>query len=140
MWYCLASLYSAMPVAPRFILTKPVMPSCLRALAHAAVHALKGPACFLPWALAFFDTTLPVLFSIRLALVSPPLVYVFVPFHTWRMEPVIIFRVIFLGLRTALRAALGALGFDARRAVRRATVLVAIFVYGVRFGSTKGKE
>merc|ERR1719415_154482 len=124
-------------MSPRLSATKPVMPSSLRALVHAAVHALT-PA----W--AFFDTSRPFLFTMRLDLVSPPLVKVFVPFHTWRMEPVCIFLVTRLGLRTALRfetrlafigldalrAAFGALGFDARRAVRRATVLAAIFLVG----------
>merc|ERR1719166_610875 len=117
------------------------MPSSLRALVHAAVHALTPAYAFLPWAWVFFDTSRPFLFTMRLDLVSPPLVKVFVPFHTWRMEPVCIFldtRLAFMGL-DALRAAFGALGFDARRAVRRATVLAAILCF-VRFGSMEGKK
>merc|ERR1719510_782514 len=129
-----AAVHALTPMGPRLSATKPVMPSSLRAFEHAAVHALTPAKAFLPFAWVFFDTTVFLLFTMRLDLVSPPLVYVFVPFHTWRMEPVMDFLVTRLGLRTALRfetrlafigldalrAAFGALGFDARRALRAA--------------------
>merc|ERR1719412_2185158 len=78
-----ASLYSLIPSAPRLMVTKPVIPSCTRAFLSASRHF--DPA-FINFALTFlfFDTTLLALFNFRFALVRPPLVNFFVPFHTWR--------------------------------------------------------
>merc|ERR1719158_65465 len=91
----------------------------------------------------FLDTTLPRLFSIRSALVRPPLVHLAVPFQTLRMDPVCIFLVTRFGFFTLVRrtaflvafgalgftalAALGALGFRAFLAALRVTRLAARF-------------
>merc|ERR1719411_1712472 len=110
-----------------------------------------------PFLCAFFDTTLPLAFNIKSAFIKPPLVYLLVPFHTFRYDPVCIFLVNFLGFftfvrRTALlvdfgarglleaRAALGALGFEAarraffaaRRVARLAARLLADFGFEAR--------
>merc|ERR1719412_2792135 len=137
---------SLMPSAPLLIVTKPVMPNCLRAFFSADCHLLRL-VFFFDAANLFLETTLPLLFRHRSALVSPPLVYVLVPFHTLRYDPVIIFLVTFLTFLALLTfdalgalaflatrlVAFGAFGFDARRALRAARRVARRFA--ARFGA-----
>jgi len=78
----------------------PVMPSSLRASSHASHHLLNP--LFLNFLRCtdedFLETILPCLLIIRSFLVSPPEVYILVPFHTWRLEPVWDFLVILFGV------------------------------------------
>jgi len=77
----------------------PVMPSSLRACSTASHHLLSP--LFLNFLRCtdedFLETILPCLLIIKSFLVSPPEVYILVPFQTWRLEPVWDFLVILFG-------------------------------------------
>merc|ERR1712193_287545 len=67
---------------PFFIATKPLTPSAFLAFATASVQALSFAKRFLPAALCFLLTILPVLLFMRSAFVSPLFVFVFFPVNT----------------------------------------------------------
>merc|ERR1719273_1823259 len=117
----LAALYRALPWAPRFISTNPVIPSCLRAFETAFIQPVFLARC--PFFCCFLVMMCPLTLT-RSFLVMPLLVNTLVPFHTWRMDPVCIFFVTFLALR-AFRTAFGALGLVAARTAFLAALRVA---------------